>query len=137
MLLDSKILLSDQQAITVDAPSTNAYDLGGANRDVGNGTPLRIVLVVDETFLTLTSLIISIVSDDAAALTSPTKLSSKTILAAALTAGAVIDLGPIPSGIAERYIGLDYDVTGSSATAGKVTAAVVTSVSRNVPTSDD
>jgi len=46
MILDSQLLFSDAQAITADAVGTNVIDLG-VDRSIGNGEPLCVVFTVD------------------------------------------------------------------------------------------
>jgi hypothetical protein len=43
MFIDSFLLLSDSQAVTADAASTNTIDLGNVSpkRDIGNGEPMQ------------------------------------------------------------------------------------------------
>ncbi len=47
MRTDAFLLLSDAQAVTADAASTNALALGAAGVDVGIGEPLAVVFVID------------------------------------------------------------------------------------------
>lgn len=135
MIFDSTLLLSNAQAITADAASTNIIDLGapgkvygaGANliRDVGKGKPIPLLVQVVEAFATLTSLTISLQVDDADTFGSPkTVWTSPAIPVAELIAGKVVVPEYIPRGTNERYMRLYYDVTGSNATAGKITAGV-------------
>ncbi len=98
MIVDDTLVLSDGQAITVDAGSTNIIDLGAAGtpygaaaavrRDIGIGTNIPIVISVTETFATLTSLTVSIQVDDDVAFGSPTTIATgPAIAAASLVAG--------------------------------------------------
>lgn len=139
MILDDTLVLSDSQAITADAASTNIIDLGAAGtsygasvavrRDVGIGTHIPISLTVTETFATLTSLTISVQVDDDVAFGSPTTVATGpaiTLASGNLAAGKVINFpAELPEGVNERYLRLYYDVGGSNATAGKITAAIV------------
>lgn len=135
MIFDSTLLLSNAQAITADAASTNIIDLGApgkaygaaANlvRDVGKGKPIPLLVQVVEAFATLTSLTVSLQVDDADTFGSPkTVWTSPAIPVAELIAGKVVVPEYIPRGTNERYMRLYYDVTGSNATAGKITAGV-------------
>ena len=126
MYVDSQLLLSDEQAITVDADSESVIDLGVAGRDIGAGEQLYVVVIVDETFAGGTSLVINLETGATTALGTIIS-ATPTILQAALTAGRVPIIIPIPPNIAERYIGLHYDQTGDF-TAGKVTAFVAKDV---------
>lgn len=135
MIFDSTLLLSNAQAITADAASTNVIDLGapgkvygaGANliRDIGKGKPIPLLVQVVEAFATLTSLTVSLQVDDADTFGSPkTVWTSPAIPVAELIIGKVVVPEYIPRGTNERYMRLYYDVTGSNATAGKITAGV-------------
>lgn len=145
MIFDLQALFSDKQAVTATANSTNTLDtLAGQAaqaypwytgpsaaavypiHDSGRGTPLTILVHVDETFLTLTDLTVSLISSAAANLSSPTTLQSTAAIAAAtLVAGYQFRLMAFPVGTTQRYLGLTYTVGGSSATAGKITAGIV------------
>lgn len=132
--IDSHTLLSDAQAITGDASSTNLYDTG-ATPDVGPGTPLRLLCSIDAAFDALTHLDIRLQTDDNSSFTSPKNLFSTSVALAGLTLGAQIDLPAITGGC-ERFIRANYDVVGSNPTVGNITLGVVLDVHRNVPTTD-
>jgi hypothetical protein len=124
MILDKEALLSDDQAITASAVSTNVIDLG-VSRDIGKGTPVPVLIQVTEDFATLTSLTAVLeTSETQNFASSETLATSGAVAAADLVAGA--QLGPlyIPTGV-QRYIRISYTVAGSDATAGTVTAGVV------------
>lgn len=136
MILDNTLVLSDSQAITVDAASTNIIDLGatgtpvGASAalvaDIGKTGDVAVICNVVEAFATLTSLTISVQVATDAAFTTPVEVASKTYAVAALTPAKMLSFpAEIPEGANLRYLRLYYDVTGSTATAGKITAAVV------------
>lgn len=125
MILDKLLLLSDAQAITADAVSTNTYDTGAAGNDVTEGEPLAVVITVDvaadfttgnETYN------FQVIQDDDEALGSPLVIASRAILASALTAGSRHVI-PIPPGSKTlRYLGVNYDVDGTSPTITVTTA---------------
>jgi len=121
MLIDQELVLSDAQAITADAASTNYYDLGVARRAPGNAT--RITTTIVEAFNTLTSMNVIIECDDNSAFSSAKTLSTKNLLLADLAINKVYDLGEIPDGC-ERYIRARYDVVGTDPTLGKVTTVL-------------
>ena len=123
MLLDLENLFSDNQAITADAASTNIIETKGIFKDGANGTPLLIQ--VTEDFATLTSLNIQVQTAEDEAFTTPVTLTETGAIAAAtLKAGYVAPINFIPKGN-KGYMRLYYDVTGSNATAGKITAGIV------------
>lgn len=134
MITDALLLLSSAQAVTASAVSTNTIDLGLA-RDVGAGEPLYVVLTVDESFATATSVTINTIISANADLSSADILSSTPAIPIAnLLAGRKPIVLEVPSAIlianpvGKRYLGLSYTIGGSNATAGKFTANVVRDV---------
>ena len=135
MILSAEQLFSDDQAITASAASTNYLDLGAPGtphgaaaalaQDIGKGEPIPILVQVTEDFATLTSLTIAIEVDDNTSFSSATVVyASEAIAAAALLAGKTIPLQFVPNDVNERYVRVNYTVSGSNATAGKVTAGI-------------
>jgi hypothetical protein len=139
MILDLLTLFSDSQAVTVDAASTNVIDLGAPGKAAyGNiqlvrnnkGDCVPVLIQVTEDFATLTSLTVVIQGSVDEAFTSPISLAtSPAIAVASLKAGYQFRMLPeLPKNNIYRYIRMYYDVTGSSATAGKVTAGITPGV---------
>jgi len=128
MYVDKELLLDDEldigSSLTSQA-STNAIDLGVA-KNIAAGRPLYLVVVVDEAFVGGTSVKFTVISDDAAALSSPTHhVETIAILTADLTLGRepiVLPIGEIDSD-RERYLGVYYTISGTFS-AGKVTTFV-------------
>ena len=143
-IIDHTLVLSDHQAVTADAGSTNIWDLGAQGtpvgwisaygRDMGEGYhEIPMLVEVTEAFNNLTSLTISLQVDDNAAFSSAaTVATSAAIPLASLTAGYVFELfGRLPKGVNERYVRLYYDVTGTAPTTGKIFAAVTAGAQTN------
>lgn len=126
MLYDLENLFSDNQAVTSDAASTNVVKLSnGPLKEVAYGTPIPLRIQVTEDFATLTSLEIKVQTATDAAFTSPVTLATTgAVAAASLVAGYVAPINFIPKGNL-GYLRIYYDVTGSSATTGKITAGIV------------
>ncbi len=136
-IFDRTGLFSDRQAITATAASTNLIDLGATGtpygspspivRDVGRGTDVPLHLSVTETFNNLTSLTISIQTDDNAGFASPTTVwTSPAYTLAQMAVGARYLLPDhLPVGVNERYVRLMYTVAGSAPSTGRITAGVV------------
>jgi hypothetical protein len=139
MIFDKTTLFSDAQAVTASAASTNVVDLGPVDRvagtsaplrrDIGRGTPIPLSVQVVEPFAGLTSLTVSVQTSDDAGFGSGvvTHASSGAVPVADLKAGWTSTLNYVPpAGPAgmKRYLRLNYTVTGSNASAGKVTAGV-------------
>lgn len=124
-MIDNELNLSNAQSITASAASTNYIDQKAAGDSVEN--PYVLVRVITA-FATLTSLNVAIQTDDNSSFSSPKTLArSAEVPRASLTANAVIMKMRLPTGL-ERYIRLYYTVTGSDATAGKVSADILDSV---------
>lgn len=128
MIFDQQTLLSDAQAITATAASTNVIDLGpiktGIVRDIGKGKAIPLLIQVVETFNNLTSLTIALQVDDADTFPSAKTVWSSTVVLADLKAGKVIVPEFITRGTDERYMRLNYTVTGTAPTLGKITAGI-------------
>lgn len=116
MILDALLQFSDAQAVSADANSTNVIDLSEA-KNLGDGEPLCVLINVDvaanaadgdETYE------FEVHTDDNAALSSSTELVARAISRSLLTAGSQHVI-PLPVGVAfERYLGLKYDVGGTT-----------------------
>lgn len=137
MIMDRTLLFSDQQAITATAASANVVDLGATGtvygsstaivRDIGHGNDVELVVTVTQSFNNLTSLTITIQTDDNAGFSSATTVwTSPAYTLAQLATGARYLLPDVlPAGVNERYVRLNYTVAGTAPTLGKITAGVV------------
>lgn len=119
MILDAMHRFSNAQALTADARSTNAIDLGVTGRKIFAGIQMAILLLVsvaadfttgDETYE------VQVRTDDDVDFGSPTTLSTTAILAAALTAGSKHVIPLSPAAPCERYLELYYNVGGTTPT---------------------
>lgn len=129
MILDRQTLLSDRQAITATAGSTDQIDLSprasGLVRDIGPGNNLPLFVQVVEGFNNLTSLTVSLQVDEDSAFGSPkTVATTPAILLAQLVAGYKFNLDYVPRGTDERYMRLLYTVAGTAPTLGRITAGI-------------
>ena len=129
MITDKLLRVSEDQAVTSSAYSTNTIDLGTA-RDVGEGTPLYMNFALTEAFANGTSITFEVVTSANANLSSHDVIgSSATIATAALTLGKniVVRINPDIAGKGKRYLGARYTVVGTM-NAGKVTADIVETI---------
>lgn len=127
MIRDDQLLFSDNQAITATANSTNVIDLTAVAPGILHaGEPIRVDARVTESFATATSVNVSVVTANDAALSSGAVTLAQTgaTAIATLVAGYEIPLQFL-QGTAKRYLGLVYTVAGSNATAGKISAGLV------------
>jgi len=130
MLLDQQAIFSAAQAITATAASTNTIDTG-SSKDSGKGGDVPLLIQVVEAFNNLTSLTVSLQTDDNTAFSSPADVLSLVVPVASLTVGYKTPVITLPMKM-ERYIRLNYTVTGTAPTTGKVTAGIVDGVQTNV-----
>jgi len=129
MITDKLLRVSEDQAVTSTAYSTNTIDLSVA-RDVGEGTALYMNFALTEAFANGTNITFEVVTSANANLSSHDVVgSSTTIATAALTLGKniVVRINPDIAGKGKRYLGARYVVTGTM-NAGKVTADVVETI---------
>lgn len=150
MIFDRTALLSDAQAITTTAASTNVIDLGppstaprhaaSLRRNLGIGACIPFLIQVVETFTAAGAgtLTVALQTDDNEAFSSPTTVwTSPAIALADLVAGQnlgvvnYIPKGINDKGITERYFRLNYTVATGPMTAGKITAGVVAAVQQS------
>ncbi|EPZ5817784.1 Bbp16 family capsid cement protein [Klebsiella pneumoniae] len=129
MLLDQQALFSAAQAITATAASTNVIDTG-SNKDVGKYGDIPLLIQVVEGFNNLTSLTVTVQTDDNSAFSSAADVLSITIPLASLVLGYKSPVITLPMKM-ERYIRLNYTVTGTAPTTGKVTAGITGGVQTN------
>jgi len=126
MIMDALLTLADGQAVTASAPSTHALDLG-ADRDIGAGTPLELVVSVEETATAAGSATLSLgleTDDDPTFATVETLATSPAYPLAALTRGATLFRIAVPRGT-RRYLRLGFTVADGPLTAGRFSAALV------------
>lgn len=132
-ILSAQQTFSSAQAITATAASTNVIDFGAPGTWVHATTPLvddkgtsciPLMVQVTETFNNLTSLTITVQQDNDEAFGSATNVYAETIVAADLVAGAKTAVRVIPYNTDERYMRINYTVTGTAPTTGTVTAGI-------------
>lgn len=130
MIFDNQNLFDYQAAITSTRNSTNVIDLIKTAQNIGVGNELYVDLTVVEAFTAggSATLQIAVVTDDNAALSSPTTLQDQpaVIPVASLVLGLRMPIRVHPAAF-ERYLGLVYTVATGPMTAGKVTAGLVLS----------
>jgi hypothetical protein len=129
MITDSLLRVSEDQALTTTAVSTNTVDLGVA-RDMGEGTTLYMNFAITEALANGTSVTFEVITSASANLGTPTVIgSSAAIVTASLTLGKniVVTLNPDIAGKGQRYLGARYTIAGTF-NAGKVTADIVETI---------
>ena len=139
MILDYQLLFSDAQAITADAVGTNVVDLG-VDRNVGSGEPLAVLFTVDVAADQTTGdedYAFEVEYASNAAQTTGRQLISRLTFESGTPAAPALDADllvagfqfaiPLRPGVlseSARYLGIRYDVTGTTPTI-TCTAALV------------
>ena len=125
MLLDQNGILSEKQAVTTTAASTNVVDLTAAGNFVPGG--MFALFRVDVDFATLTSLKVALETAANENFSDATELVGASFLAASLTANKQLLAVAVPAGV-KRYLRAKYTVTGDAATAGKISCFLTDTV---------
>jgi len=126
MITDAFLRLSDGQALTTTAVSTNTVDLGVA-RDMGAGEDIYVYFTVPVALAGGTSVTFQVITSAAANLGTPTVVGSTAAVAtASLVAGykTAVRINPSVFATGQRYLGAQYTISGTY-TSGTVTADVV------------
>ena len=119
MFVDALLLVSDAQAFTATAFSTNTVDLGSQSTSprVGTGEELALAVQVDvaaDFTTTDETYEVEIVSSANANLSTPTVIARQPLLASLLTAGKKFVI-PLPPGFPrQRYIGAQMILAGTT-----------------------
>lgn len=132
MITDKQLTLSDGQAITTTADSTNIINAGQAG--VNNGEPIELLLQVEDSFTAAgaATLTVSLVTGTDEAFTSPeTLVTTAAIPKATLVRGYQLPISFLPSQI-KQYFKLVYTVATGPMTAGKINAGLVLARQTNV-----
>src|SRR5262245_37586797 len=121
MYLDAQTLLSDAQAFTGVAVSTNSYDLGNVTpkREIAPGEPMGVGIAIDVAASSTTVLVELIQATDAALTAGIIVLAQRTFLSADMPVGALIFM-PIPQNPTAagplRFFGIRGTPAGGAAT---------------------
>ena len=121
-MFDVTVMFSDNQKITGTTQSTNIIDLG--KREIAFGTPVPLLVMVNEDFNNLTNLKVAIKTAETEDMADAVELASSTVQADNLKQGNIIPLNFMPAGN-KGYVQLEYTITGSVPTTGKLTAGFV------------
>lgn len=118
MFIDALLRVSSAQAFTAVAVSTSSIDLGNVTpkRAIGTGEPMGFAISID-VLLSATSMLVEVISATDAALTAGIVVeNSRTFLAAAAPAGALLWIDLPMGSPANRFLGLRVTPTGGAAT---------------------
>jgi len=137
MYIDKELELSNEQAVTSSAASTNYIDQGAAmDAGMGQQKHLAISVSVAATAAGAATVDFSIEKAGASDFSDKeTVVSSGAIAKADLVAGKQIFI-PLPPGLDGRYFRVYYTVATGPLTAGKFSAQIVEGIQKNVHYAD-
>lgn len=138
MIFDLKTLMSDKQAITGTAVSTNVLDLGATEapvnraattnpvltKDLGQGEAVPICVMVNEAFTLLTSLNFALYKDTVEGFGSAELVIDWDVVIADLVVGYLSPIIWVPRSLDQQYARFTYTVTGTNPDAGTITAGI-------------
>lgn len=135
MYIDKLLQVSNEQAVTATAASTDVIDFGQANPDIGMTDQCSMVITVDESAAAAGAATVTFAVQDSA--------DNSTFADVSVTAAiGKADLGvgkqvviPMPTKL-RRYCRVNYTVATGPLTAGKFSAQVVTGFQQSVPKPD-
>lgn len=132
MYVDSQLLLSDAQAVTAAAASTNYIDLGLAGRNIGTGESLYVVLVVDVALTDASSdstVEVKLEMDDNTSFSSEADLQVLFTVAATAAAGTKYIARISSNSAIEQYVRAYYTPANGNLTTGSFTTFITKDVS--------
>lgn len=130
MIIDKLLQVSDAQAVTASAASTDVIDFGQANPNSGINHKTSLAITVDETATAAGAATVTFSVQDSADNSSFADVAVTAATGkAALPAGAQV-LIPMPV-VHRRYVRAYYTVATGPLTAGKFSAQIVTGVQAN------
>ncbi|AAR97682.1 Bbp16 family capsid cement protein [Bordetella bronchiseptica] len=131
MIIDKLLQVSDGQAVTASAASTDVIDFGQANPNTGMDDRSKMVITVDESADAAGAATVTFsVQDSADNATFADVAATGAIGKANLAAGKQVVI-PMPTKL-RRYCRVYYTVATGPLTAGKFSAQVVTGIQQNV-----
>lgn len=136
MIIDKYLQVSDAQAVTATAASTDVIDFGQANPNVGMDGISKMVITVDATAIATGAATVTFaVQDSADNSTYATVAATTAIGKATLVAGHQIVI-PMPTTL-RRYCRVYYTVATGPLTAGAFSAQIVPGIQQNTPYPDN
>lgn len=135
MYIDKALQVSNEQAVTVAAASTDVIDFGQANPNVGLDDRSNMVITVDESATAAGAATVTFsVQDSADNATFADVAVTAAIGKANLAAGQQVVI-PMPTKL-RRYCRVYYTVATGPLTAGKFSAQIVTGIQQNIAQPD-
>lgn len=135
MIIDKALQVSNKQAVTATAPSTDVIDFGQANPNSGMSDQLYCTIGVGQTALAAGAATLTVALQDSAdGVTFADVVATPAIDKAKLLIGAQFVI-PMPLEH-RRFVRVNYTVANGPLTAGLFSAQIVAGVQLNKPTPD-
>lgn len=135
MYIDRNLQVSNEQAVTASAASTDVIDFGQANPDTGATDHLSMVITVDETALAAGAATVTFAVQDSADNSAWADVSVTTAIGKATLVAGYQHVIPMPTRH-RRYVRVNYTVATGPLTAGKFSAQVVSGIQQHQPRPD-
>ena len=132
MIIDRQLQVSNEQAVTVSAASTDVIDFGQLNPNSGMSDRLDLSITVDEAVAAAGAATVTFSIQDSADNSTFADIALTAAIAkTSLPIGAQVTI-PMPN-THRRYVRVYYTVGTGPLTAGKFSAQIVTGLQLNIP----
>lgn len=135
MIIDKALQVSNEQAVTSSAASTDVIDFGQVNPDAGATDCLRLVITTDEAATASGSATVTFSVQDSADNSTFADVAVTAAIGKATLVAGYQHVIPLPTKL-RRYVRAYYTVATGPLTAGKFSAQVVAGYQQNVPKPD-
>lgn len=135
MFIDKTLQVSNEQAVTASAASTDVIDFGQANPDIGMTDICNMVITTDEAATAAGAATVTFSVQDSADNSTFADVAVTTAIGKATLAAGYQHVIPMPTKL-RRYCRVYYTVATGPLTAGKFSAQVVTGIQQNVAKPD-
>lgn len=135
MIIDKALQVSNEQAVTATAASTDVIDFGQANPDIGLTDLCNMVITTDETATASGAATVTFAIQDSADNSSFADVAVSAAIGKATLVAGYQHVIPMPTKL-RRYCRVNYTVATGPLTAGKFSAQVVTGFQQNVAKPD-
>jgi hypothetical protein len=135
MFIDKNLQVSNEQAVTASAASTDVIDFGQTTPDIGMDDRSNMVITTDEAATASGSATVTFSVQDSADNSTFADVAVTAAIAKATLVAGYQHVIPMPTKL-RRYCRVYYTVATGPLTAGKFSAQVVTGIQQNVPKPD-
>lgn len=135
MYIDKNLQVSNEQAVTATAASTDVIDFGQANPDVGMTDLCSMVITTDEAAAAAGAATVTFSVQDSADNSTFADVAVTAAIPKATLVAGYQHVIPLPTKM-RRYCRVNYTVGTGPLTAGKFSAQIVTGFQQNVPKPD-